>query len=51
MVVEMEIKTMETKVKEEKVMEMENINFIFTFKKRETQTAFLFFSHQILTRC
>jgi hypothetical protein len=45
-----EIKTMETKVKEEKVMEMENINFIFTLK-RETQTAFFFLFHQILTRC
>jgi hypothetical protein len=45
----MEIKTMETKVKE-KVMEMENINFIHL--KRETQTAFLFLLlHQILTRC
>jgi hypothetical protein len=47
MVVEMEIKTMETKVKEEKVMEME----ITLKKKRETQTLFFLLLHQILTRC
>jgi hypothetical protein len=52
MVVEMEIKTMETKVKEEKVMEMENINFIFLSKKKEANCVSLFLLlHQILTRC
>jgi hypothetical protein len=44
MVVEMEIKTMETKVKEEKVMEMENINFIFTQKKEKRKLRFSFFT-------
>jgi hypothetical protein len=34
----MEIKTMETKVKEGKVLEMENINFI-SLSKEETQTT------------
>jgi hypothetical protein len=46
----MEIKTMETKVKEEKVMEMENINFIFHSFKRETQLRFFFFCSPNLTR-
>jgi hypothetical protein len=52
MVVEMEIKTMETKVKEKRSWKWKTlISFSLSKKKKRKLRFFFFCTHQILTRC